>query len=343
MSFAQIVGNQGAKQLVFSMLKSGRLPHALLFKGPDGVGKKLFALNLAKRANCLDPRQEEPCDRCRSCRNIDAGLHPDVVMIGPDGNNIKIEQVREVCRRAYLTPVEGREAFFILDPAEKMRAEAANALLKTLEEPPASTRIILITANSSALAPTLISRCAIISFRALPLEELTELLVERRGLERASARTVAALSGGSAALALALDWEQQRRLRESALELLEALLGQEDFYRLARRVQAAVPAKAKEQEPTLEWLDLLYALLRDAAIIACAGPSEQPEPLRLLLNADVAQRIERFAREIPLQLILEAADRVRACRLSLERNVGQQLALEALLVGLRETLAPRLI
>lgn len=343
MSFAQIIGNHGAKQLLFNMLKSGRFPHALLFKGPEGVGKKLFALNLAKRANCLDPRQEEPCDQCSSCRKIDAGLHPDVAVIEPDGNNIKIEQVREICRRAYLMPLEGRQMFFILDPAEKLRAEAANALLKTLEEPPASTRIILIAANSAALAPTLISRCVIIPFRALSLDELTELLISRRGLEREVARTVAALSGGSAALALALDWEQQRELREGALELLEALLGREDFYRLARLVQAAVSVKAKEQELALQWLDMLYTLLRDAAIIACAGPPEQPEPLRLLANPDAAQRIERLAREIPLQLILEAADRIRACRVSLERNVGQQLALEALLVGLRETLAPRLI
>ncbi len=342
MSFAQIIGNRSAKELVFGMLKSGRLPHALLFRGPDGVGKKLFALNLAKRANCLEPQREEPCDQCRSCRKTDAGLHPDVAVIEPDGNNIKIEQVREVCRRAYLMPAEGRETFFIFDPAEKMTVEAANALLKTLEEPPAATRIILITANSSALAPTLISRCVAVSFRALPVDELAGLLVERRGLERQSAHSVAALSGGSAALALTLDWDRYRGLRESALAVLEGLLAQEDFNRLARRVNAVVPMKAKDDEPALEWLDLLYALLRDAAIIACAGPSEQPERYRLVVNADVAQRIERFARQIPPQLILEAADKVRACRNSLERNASRQLALEALLVGLRETLASRL-
>src|SRR5215475_9740006 len=154
MSFAKLIGNRRNKEILQRLLRNGRINSTLIFAGPDAVGKRHFALAFAKAVNC----QKAPagayalngCDECSACRRIDAGGHGDVTVIRPDGQFIKIAQTREMAEEVYFRPREGRQRFFIIDEAERLREETANSLLKTLEEPPSTSTIILLTAQPDA-------------------------------------------------------------------------------------------------------------------------------------------------------------------------------------------------
>src|SRR5262249_57738510 len=162
MSFAKLVGNQRNKGILQRLLKNGRINSTLIFAGRGGGGKRQFALAFAKAANCqkapAGAYATDGCDECSVCRRIDAGGYGDVTVVRPDGQFIKIAQTREMAEEVYFRPREGRQRFFIIDEADRLREEAANSLLKTLEEPPSTSTIILLTARPDALLSTIRSR-----------------------------------------------------------------------------------------------------------------------------------------------------------------------------------------
>ncbi|MFD1407035.1 DNA polymerase III subunit delta' [Kroppenstedtia eburnea] len=204
MSFEEIRGQDQVIRLLQNALKNGRVAHAYCFAGPEGAGKKKAAIEWAKALNCENPASA-PCDRCRSCRRISNGNHPDITILAPEGASIKIEQVRELQRRFSFTPPEEVTRVVILHQAETLTLQAANSLLKFLEEPVARMVAVLITEQVHSLLPTILSRCQLLRFRPLPPVLIESSLVEA-GVDPANARIAAHLvSGVEAAEKLAGD------------------------------------------------------------------------------------------------------------------------------------------
>jgi DNA polymerase-3 subunit delta' len=185
-----------AGRLLTTALLSGQIGQAYLFHGPRGVGKMAAARAFAADLLCGAPRDGRSCGACASCRAAAGARHPDLVIASPDGMTLKIDQIRELLRRVTLRPVAGERRVFLLEDADRLTLEAANALLKSLEEPPPGTTFILVTTNRDALPATIISRCAQIPFRPLGIEAVSSLLREEEGLSPSEALFLARLSGG---------------------------------------------------------------------------------------------------------------------------------------------------
>jgi DNA polymerase III delta' subunit len=242
MSFKDIVGQDKAVRFLRQALRAGRLSPALLFAGPPGVGKRRAARELAKALNCASLQEGEPCDSCVSCRKIEEKNHPDVIELdfakqaewldekAERQTAIKIELVRMIDRHAGLKASEGAFRVVIFDPAQDLTEEAANALLKLLEEPPPRFQIILIVEDETALLSTIRSRCALVRFDRMTPEEIARHLQAQGNLSLEDARTIAGRSGGSLGQA---QWEKEWAGWEAPvleeLELPEAFQWMDQF------------------------------------------------------------------------------------------------------------------
>jgi DNA polymerase-3 subunit delta' len=215
MSLRDIIGQNRPVQLLQRAILNDHLSQAYLFHGPGGVGKKLTALTLAKVLNC-EQEKADCCEGCLSCRKIEDSNHPDVSVISPDGQFIKIEKIRQLQRSLNFRPYEGKKRVFILDGADRMKTETANALLKTLEEPPSDTVLVLLTTETEVLLPTVVSRCQQLRFTPLPVDRMVEDLNRRLSIDKTEARTIAELSQRSLGRALEMVehevWERDQRL-----------------------------------------------------------------------------------------------------------------------------------
>src|SRR5574341_1215304 len=268
MSFAKLIGNQRNKEILQRLLGRGRLNSTLIFAGPDGVGKRQFALTLAKAANCRKAPAPsyalDSCDECPVCRRIDAGTYGDVTVIRPDGQFIKIAQTRELAEEVYTRPREGRQRFFIIDEADRLREEAANSLLKTLEEPPPTSTLILLTARPDALLLTIRSRAQRLNFAALSVAEMEKFLAENYPRPASDTALLARITQGRIGQATAFDLSVYRQERRTLIELLELLAAGENRFRL---LKAAEYLGKKERDVFEKELDLLTSLLRDLLLL----------------------------------------------------------------------------
>ena len=323
--FRDLVGQERAVRLLQRGLKTGRTAHAYLFTGPEGIGKRTAALALAQALNCQQgDAMENGCGVCLSCRKVARGLHPDVQVIGPEGAALKIEQVRALEADAVLGPYEGRRKVFILDSAEKLTEQAANALLKTLEEPPGWTVLVLLTTTPSALPLTIVSRCQTVILSALPDQTMQAYLV-RKGVDQARARLLVSFSRGSIGRALSVEVESLASSRDLLLgELGRALLdGPAALLELAEK-------QAKDREGLHQQLEVLSAWLRDLMVAKVSGRAE------CLINLDRAEEVARQAEMLPLETILDGLREVRGAMDGLTRNANPRLTLEHLFLRLRE-------
>lgn len=221
MSFAAIRDQEPAVRLLRNILKRGRVPNGLLFWGPDGVGKRLTALETAKAVNCT-AADDDACGTCLSCRKADSGNHPDLRVVAPvqRSRTIDVETIEEINGFAALRAFEGAWRVFVILDADRINLPAQNHFLKTLEEPPGQSLFILVTQYPRVLLPTIRSRCQMIRFGALRPETVRELLERERGLDAQSAATIAELAQGQMSRALDLvDTDK----REVALDLVERL------------------------------------------------------------------------------------------------------------------------
>ncbi|MCL6472309.1 MAG: DNA polymerase III subunit delta' [Firmicutes bacterium] len=189
--WTDIIGQKGAVDKILGSLDSGEAVHAWLFTGPRGVGKWTTAKIMAAALNCED----NGCGTCLSCSKVLREIHPDIFLVEPEGNFILIEQIRRLLQSISLKNYEGKTKVIIIDEADKLTTEAANTLLKTLEEPPQNLVFILISSNIDALLPTIISRCRLVQFRPLPVSEMISFLVERYNLSYEEAALATRLSG----------------------------------------------------------------------------------------------------------------------------------------------------
>ena len=322
MAFDGIIGHDRVRALLSRGLRDRRVPPALLFTGPPGVGKKALALALGRGLLC-EGALGDACGRCPACSRAERGLHPDFRLVEASGATIKIEQVREAVREIQGRPFEGRARAFVIDDAHLMTEQAQNALLKSLEEPPATSHVFLVTPAPQALLTTIRSRCQVLKLGPLPQGLLAAQLEERLGVDAGEARLRAALASGSLGAALAFESEGFRARRESLLALLEGLGSAGALERME-----AAEALEESDDPEAA-LTALRALLRDILTLHLSDGASA------ILNADVRSRLSALARG-PLGARAAAlADAVAEAQEALAGNANKLLTFDLLLDALQ--------
>ncbi|MCP4689732.1 MAG: DNA polymerase III subunit delta', partial [Desulfobacterales bacterium] len=320
------------------------IPHALLFTGLDGVGKRAAAEQFAMACNCAQPRVErververvDPgkslealvCGQCRSCNKIRSGSHPDLISVRPSGSLIRIVQIRDLCGALTLKPFEARIRVVIISDAQAMNPSAANALLKVLEEPPDRTVFILTTEKASDLLPTVISRCRKIRFPPVSRERLAAWLVETEGLDAGDARILSNLAAGSRAKALSMHrkgWITRRRwLLKQAASLGARSMGS----------RLAFAEKLSRDTGTLpDALEILASWQRDLLVCKVA-PGK-------VINQDVMDDVAAAARGLSAEGPLSIIETIHATRRAIEANGNIRLCLEALTMKIAESATGR--
>lgn len=331
MSFAKLIGNERNKQILQRLLSGGRISATMIFAGPEGIGKRQFAMTLAKAANCQmaadNAYATDSCDECAVCRRIDEGVYGDVTTIQPDGQFIKIAQTRALTEEVYYRPREGRQRFFIIDEADRLRDEAANSLLKTLEEPPPTSTLILLTSRPNSLLQTIRSRAQRINFTPLPIAEMEKFLAENYPRPAADTALLARVSEGRIGQATAFDLSVYRQERRTLIELLELISKGNDRVRL---LKAAEYIGKKERDEFEKELNLLASLLRDIFLLAGGVSHNQ------IVNIDVADRLQQLAEKTGLQRVAVWSEKIGEVRRYLRVNINRQVAMEAALLGLAE-------
>jgi DNA polymerase-3 subunit delta' len=354
MPFSEIVGQDRAVGSLRAALRRGALHHALLLAGPPGVGKGTAARILAQALNCEGPEraggmggrsltapphfEDDGCGQCGPCRKIARGLHPDVLLVEEErvmaragrweprggrapSRDIVVDQVRDlVDRRLALKRFEGRHRVVILDPADAMNPQAQNALLKTLEEPPEDTVLVLVASAPDALLPTVRSRCLRLSFAPLP-DQLVAARLAGAGRPPEEARLAAALAGGSLGRALELDAGALRDRRQAALAA--AGLPADD----AGAWIAFAREAGEDREAARETCELLLVFLRDVLVLQAAGTGPRPA------LADVAAAARAAAAALSPGEVLRRIAGVRQALGALRQNAAAALALERMLIG----------
>ncbi len=330
-----IVGHERAVELLRQSLASGRVVQAYLLVGPPGVGKTTLATLLAKAVNCEG--DDRPCGRCGQCVRVDRGVHPDVLVIRRGmvfdedeesaGTRVGIGAVRQLIRDASLLPMVGRYRVFIILDAESMTVEAANALLKTLEEPPPHVLVILVAADDAALPETVRSRCLRVELRPVGTGRVAALLRER-GVDPDRARLLAALGRGrvgrSLALAASDDW---LRWRENLLDRHAGLVASGQTAAALRWAQELAEAFGRDRDQVLEALDVLADWWRDVLVIKAGVPD-------LVTNVDREAELRQVAGQLGIDDILRAVGQLRRARRLLEQNVHPRLTLDNLVLSL---------
>ncbi|MCS6844166.1 MAG: DNA polymerase III subunit delta' [Caldilineales bacterium] len=322
-----IVGHEWAVSWLQQSLLADRFPHALLITGPAQVGKRTLALATAAALNCQG--EPKPCGRCRSCRKVAHGTHPDVRLVqaeaGKSGREgiLKIDQVRELQREAALAPMEGRYKVFILRELERANLPAANALLKTLEEPPASVVLLLTSVRPHALLPTVVSRCQVLALRPLPIAQVAEALRTRWGGEAEQAELLARLSGGR------LGWAVERLTDGRAWE--ERAQRLQDLARLLEEGRAArlayAEALSRSPDAVVPTLSLWTSWCRDVLLVQQGLQAH-------ISNIDLAPALAHQASRLPPQQVVDFLRRLQAAAAQLNQNANVRLLLETLALRL---------
>ncbi len=364
-SFREFLGNPATVSRLRESVRTGRFPQALILAGPKGAGKYTLALMLARAVNCLQPTESDGlpdyCGHCRNCQrigeaaNLDERVaeavaardemrdadkretrifvqtHPDVLIVPPDPPQllIKLGQVRQVIHAAwYRPPVEARRSITIFTASAFMK-EAANSLLKVLEEPPAYASLILLTENPQELLPTIRSRAVLHRLGALPAAEIETLLAERRPeLKPPQRALVARLAEGAVGRALAFDPEVWLTSRQDALIILRNALREPDYSQLFHATES-YRAGADGQEKTIGLLRALGSLVEDLLLVVAGTPA-------LMRNIDIAAELEKLASGLTVDWIDGAARALSQVEQGMRRNLLRSLSLDAMAVSISE-------
>jgi len=325
----ELLGNEALRSKLVGMSDAGRLHHCLLFEGPKGVGKSASALWLAQTVNCTGPAmfgpRTEPCGACWSCKAITDGQHPDIIVVGLDPDRtapiISVRQARAVISKMALRPYNAKRRFVIIDPADAMGTQSANALLKTFEEPPRDTGFILVCPSARRLLPTVRSRSQRIRFRPVQRDRLAQWLAKQ---EIDQPDWIANLSDGCPGRALALAGGEAEEWRESRDALLTVLSGSMQGVfaytdKLTRGDRATWTARAERM------LDALARMVRDALIIAGGGSEAR------LYNADLTEKVYAWSAALGVAGSQRVGQAIDKARQELAAYVNGRLLFDALL------------
>jgi len=300
MAYSSIIGQDGPIGILKGILRTGRVPTSYLFTGEKGIGKMTTAVDFAKALNCQQLEEGAPCDRCSSCNKIEHGVHPDLRIVEPDGGVIKVEQIRELEEFLTLTPYEGRKKVALIDDADRMNTFAANAFLKTLEEPPEDSIIILISSREEMLPDTIRSRCLKLKFSTLN-EGALEVLAETNRYDHA--RGALGLAMGRVGL---LSDEELVRRRDEYFGMFRNMVCEKEV------------AALKDKEAIEELLDYCMIFLRDLSVLLFSEGAG-------LVNADRKKDLAALARLMDPAQIVDVFHRVQDLRKKMFFNLNKAL------------------
>ena len=331
--FSAISNQEKAVQRLTGFIRSGNIPHALLFTGLDGIGKKKTAMALATALNCqtiagqplMGYEPIDPCGTCRPCKKIAAGHHPDIIIVEPEQSRIKISAIRDLGNALAVKPYEALTRVVVIDQAQAMNPQAGNALLKLLEEPPAKTILILIAVNTYSLLPTIVSRCQQISFRPIPFQTLAKYLGQK-DIPPEKAEILSKLANGSFAKAERLadtDWLSRR---EWITQVIERLGGNRQDNRRAALCMAFSEMLAKDRDAIADILELMTSWFRDLAVVK--------EGAENIINQDLLPRIRQAAQHCPTKTVLTNIGHLETARKKIEANANIRLTMDIMLMNL---------
>lgn len=315
--FRDVIGHDKIVESLKNAISSGRIANAYIFSGPTELGKEFVAINFAKSLNC-SAGKDDSCDECKSCKKIDSGNHPDVRLIKPESAKLKIDQMRFLQKQGNYRAVEGKYKIFIIDEAEKMTPEAANSLLKILEEPPGTMVLILITSMYRTLLPTIRSRCQSVKFSLIPLNVLKDELIKRFAIPESKARLLAIQSQGKVGKAIKFlnmtedydksDFYLSILTNKDTKSLLQVFKRSEDF--------------SKSQD----CLEILINWYRDLLLVK-QGCSES-----LILNNDKRDELKKIAQTISDSQIEKLIRLVLRTQNLIQKNINPILAIEVMML-----------
>ncbi|MGD9010157.1 MAG: DNA polymerase III subunit delta', partial [Desulfobacteraceae bacterium] len=328
--FDSIIGQKHPIRLLKRFLRNGTLPHALLFTGIEGVGKRTAAAEIAMALNCADPQADkksrrdpsQACGTCPPCRQIRSNNHPDIITVTPHNNLLRIDQIRKLIHALAMKPFSARHRVVIIAKAQTMNPEAANALLKILEEPPQQTTLILTAPHRSELLPTIVSRCRRIAFEPLASEDLQILLADKLGADKKRAQIIVAMAGGSYAKARMLaddTWQYQRSwiLRAAGLDAPGEL-----NHRPATEALAFSAQLAQHKDNVMDLLDMLKTWIRDLSI--------HPYQPGRIINRDRKDLIGAIRSDMDEHRLLDLWDAVEKAQKDIAARANLRLTLDVM-------------
>ena len=333
-SFSQIIGQERAIQFLKSTIAGERIPHAFLFTGISGVGKTTTAAAFTQAINCLAPVENGGCGRCRICRQIISGNFPDLMVIEPIGQNIKIEQIRELNRSLNFKLIVGNYRVTIINQADMMTEEAANSFLKTLEEPPPGNIFILKVTEPRDLLSTIVSRCQKIPFQPLSFRIVKEWLRNEMDMDEERASLIARLSEGS--LGRAINISESRFLEERQDNLAKIIqlpmISKDHILDIAQ--EYAQRAKRKDRDGSIdtdlfELMGIWKTWYRDLILIKVNGP------LDLLINTDFSIKLKNISKKINIDNLTECFLILDQAQRDLTRNLNAGLMMENIFLNLK--------
>lgn len=327
MAFKDVLGHSKPIELLQRAIKNDKVVNSYLFLGNEGIGKEWVAIQFAKALNCLDGEAErgDCCDHCLSCKKIDDHLHPDVLILEPEGQTIKVDQVRQMQRDLAYRPYEGKRRVCILTAADRMAPNMSNTLLKTLEEPPLHTIIILLANHPRFILPTILSRCQQIRFNPLPIPLVSKWLMERKGFNEEEAHLLASLSEGSPGKTLEIQEEIRQIPRR---DLLKGWMGlkRPSF----EEMESWIESLPSQRENLLLILEVSKTLLRDLIMVKTLKDSSK------LIHSDLLQEMESMAPQWGLPTLMNRMKILHQTVLAIKGNANTTLALEGMMLSWAE-------
>ncbi|MBW2609663.1 MAG: DNA polymerase III subunit delta' [Deltaproteobacteria bacterium] len=334
--FSQIIGQERAIGFLKRVMTGEKIPHAYMFTGIPGVGKATTAMAMTQAVNCDEPLNGEGCGRCRSCRQVMNGNFADLIFVEPDGQNIKIEQIRDINRTLCFKPVSGRYRVCIIRKAELMTEEAANSFLKTLEEPPPGNILVLKVVESLDLLPTIVSRCQKIPFQPLPVRLIAEWLRNEKDMDEENASVAANLSEGSLGRAIHICDSDFFEERQDFISRLIQLPGLSSEQALEMAMEYSGKAKKKVSDASDKSYTGLFDLLgiwktwyRDLILMKVKGPAD------LLLNRDFSRKLKNISKNFKTENLIDSFFIVDQAQRDLIRNPNIGLMMENTVLALK--------
>lgn len=336
MRFSDILGQEKAKGFLNRVMALEKIPHAYLFVGVTGIGKKSTAEALATALNCISPKDGDGCGTCPSCHRIASGNDPDFTVVRPDGRKIKIDQIRGLNRGLAFAPVSARYRVIVICQAEAMTAEAANAFLKTLEEPPPGNIFILTAAEPLDLLPTIVSRCQKISFQPLPIPAIANWLAEKEGMSGERSNTIARLSCGSLGRAAEmaesgfLEKRDEWLSRIAELPWLTADEALNAVFEWAEGFKALQMSGEKNGDADLlAVLDFWKSWYRDLLVVKAGAEDEY------LVNGDYSRKLKKVSSGYKMTCLVKSFHLIDRAQRELAENRNVILVMEHLVRKLK--------